>query len=183
MTFVKHQACHPARSCQHKQPDVKILLANTHSRTALISACMRCRTPASRLNRFILLRRWANQMNLQAGGRPADSLPVWIGMMFLSWHKTACINKRKLRGSWRWRQRDGVVKTDPMCAGMDRVLKNQRAAEKLRWRDMAIHTCIVCVLMATHVRVSVCRNSSVLVCMAVSLCGISLCCQGRDRRS
>lgn len=58
-----------------------------------------------------------------------------------------------------------MVKTDPRCAGMDRVSKNQRAAEKLRWRDIAVHTCIVCVLMATHVRV--CAGTHLRSCLSV----------------
>lgn len=95
----------------------KILLANRQTHDALTSAPM-LRAHDAPPNRFILLRRCANQMNLQAGGTPADSLPLWIGMMLLSWHKTACINERTLRRRSTWKS-DGVVSTDIRCVGMD----------------------------------------------------------------
>lgn len=151
---LKHPACHYSQLRQHEQPDIKILLANTQTHAALISARMRCRTPASRLNRFILLRRCANQMNLQAGGTPADSLLVWIGMMFLSWHRTACINKRKLRRRWTW-QRDRVVKMDTRLGWTD----CQWARERQRYMHWK------CAFR------DACAGTRVLACIASSLCG------------
>lgn len=73
VTFVKCQARHLAKSCQHEQPDKNLVSKHAMRLSARGYAT---RTPVSPLNRFILLRWCANQMNLQAGGVPADSLPV-----------------------------------------------------------------------------------------------------------